>query len=64
MANIGLEQTRHDGTREQPLITSGDDVANVARFLGPGAQTYSAAQVIDYLLADVKAAAAVTSPPL
>ncbi|MDY7108245.1 MAG: nitronate monooxygenase [Planctomycetota bacterium] len=56
MGNIGLEQRRGDGSRELPLVTSGDDVADVARFLEPGAQTYSAARVIEYLLADVKAA--------
>ena len=36
LANIGLAQTRR-GDLEKPLITSGDDVANVARFLKPGA---------------------------
>jgi hypothetical protein len=32
------------------LVTAGDDVANVARFLPPGADTYGAADVISYLL--------------
>ena len=32
MASVGLGQVRPDGTRELPLITSGDDVATVARF--------------------------------
>lgn len=52
MANIGLGQTQRSGEVELPLITSGDDVADVARFLKPGAQTYTAADVIDYLLSD------------
>jgi nitronate monooxygenase len=52
MANIGLGQTQRGGEREKPLITSGDDVADVARFLEPGASSYSAADVIAYLLRD------------
>jgi nitronate monooxygenase len=53
LANIGLGQVR--GTEGQetelPLVTSGDDVAEVARFLTDGKSTYSAADVVDYLLA-------------
>jgi nitronate monooxygenase len=58
MANIGLGQVRGEGgvERELPLVTSGDDVAEVARFLKPGATTYSAADVVEYLLRDVAAA--------
>jgi nitronate monooxygenase len=52
MANIGLGQTQRDGAIEKPLITSGDDVADVARFLKPGETTYSAGDVIDYLMRD------------
>jgi nitronate monooxygenase len=61
MANIGLGQVQKNGEIEKPLITSGDDVETVARFLKPGAPTYSAQDVIDYLLADVEAAVAVDS---
>jgi hypothetical protein len=50
MANIGLGQIQPDGAVELPLITSGDDVAGVRRFLKPGAVRYTAADVIDYLL--------------
>ncbi len=53
MTNIGLGQIRRDGAREKPLITSGDDVAHVARFLRPGQTTYTAADVVAYLMADV-----------
>lgn len=49
MANIGLGQVR-DGEAELPLITSGDDVAEVARFLKPGATTYRAADVVEQLM--------------
>ncbi len=50
MANIDLGQFQRGSDLEKPLITSGDDVANVARFLKPGATSYSAADVIEYLL--------------
>ena len=53
MANIGLGQTKRDGTREPILVTSGDDVADVARFLQDGATSYTAANVIEYLLGGV-----------
>lgn len=50
MTNIGLGQVQRDGSEEPPLLTAGDDVAAVARFLPPGATSYSAGDVIDYLL--------------
>lgn len=52
LANIGMGQVRgeSDGGIELPLVTSGDDVVEVARFLKSGAATYSAAAVIDSLL--------------
>jgi NAD(P)H-dependent flavin oxidoreductase YrpB (nitropropane dioxygenase family) len=53
MASIDLGQTQKSGEPELPLVTSGDDVAEVARFLKPGAVTYSAADVVDYLLQDI-----------
>ncbi|MEO8055968.1 MAG: nitronate monooxygenase [Acidobacteriota bacterium] len=49
MADIGLPQTR-GGLAEKTLVTSGDDVADVARFLRPGATSYSAADVVVRLL--------------
>jgi nitronate monooxygenase len=55
MANIGLGQIRRGGEQEKPLITSGEDVANVARFLKPGACSYRTVDVIEYLLRDTKA---------
>ncbi len=53
MANIGLGQVQREGGLEKPLITSGDDVAEVARFLKGDATSYGAADVIEYLLGDV-----------
>jgi nitronate monooxygenase len=49
MANIGLGQIRPEGP-EQALLTAGDDVMNLARFLPSGANSYSAADVIHRLL--------------
>ena len=55
MSSIDLGQIQKSGEPELPLVTSGDDVADIARFLRPGAETYTAADVIDYLLRDVVA---------
>ena len=49
MANIGLGQLRPDGP-EGALLTAGDDVANLARFLPAGSDSYRAADVIRWLL--------------
>ena len=49
MADIGIGQTR-GGIVEKTLVTSGDDVADVARFLRPGETSYSAADVLARLL--------------
>jgi NAD(P)H-dependent flavin oxidoreductase YrpB (nitropropane dioxygenase family) len=53
LAGIGLGQVQKSGEPELPLITSGDDVARVARFLKPGADSYTAADVVEYLLRDI-----------
>jgi nitronate monooxygenase len=50
LSNIGHPQIRKDGTVEPPLVTVGDDLKNVARFLRPGRTTYTAAEVIESLL--------------
>ena len=55
MANIGLSQLHRNGEREKPLITSGNDVEDVARFVREGALCYTASDVIEYLLRDVDA---------
>lgn len=54
LGNIGLGQVMPDGSIEKPLITSGDDVAQVARFLRPGALSYRAIDVIQQILPDVQ----------
>jgi nitronate monooxygenase len=50
MADIGIGQMRAGGIVERTLVTSGDDVADIARFLRPGATSYSAADVVRRLL--------------
>jgi nitronate monooxygenase len=53
LASIDMGQIQKNGEPELPLVTSGDDVKRVARFLKPGADSYTAADVVDYLLRDV-----------
>lgn len=50
LANIGLAQLRNDGTVEPALITVGDDLNTIAKFLAPGQTSYGAADVVDNLL--------------
>ena len=50
LANIGLAQVQRNGSTERALLTAGDDVATVARFLAPGAQSYSARDVVEHML--------------
>jgi nitronate monooxygenase len=49
MADIGYGQVRDTGAVEQPLLTSGDDLAKIGVF-AQGRLEYSANDVIDYLL--------------
>ncbi len=50
LADIGAGQVRKGGSRELPLLTSGDDLATVTRLLRPGRSTYGAADVLAFLL--------------
>lgn len=49
---VGLGQVRSEADHELALMTAGDDVANVARFLKPGCDSYSAAEVMRQLLGE------------
>ena len=49
MANVGQAQLQKTGFTETPILTSGDDVIMVTRFLKDGATSYSAKQVLDFL---------------
>jgi len=50
MANIGYPQARNGKYIEQPLITSGNDLTGIARFLSPGTSTYTASDVVAKLM--------------
>ena len=50
IANIGHPQIQRNGDVEGELITSGDDVSHVARFVPEGRDGYRAIDVIRYLL--------------
>lgn len=49
LANIGMAQSRADGSVEPPLLTSGDELQSIGRFLA-GRTRYSATDVIRWLL--------------
>ena len=53
VANIGLGQIHSGHESELPLLTAGDQVANLAQFLKPGCDSYTAADVIRHLLDEV-----------
>lgn len=55
IANVGLPQIQRNGEVEGILITSGDDATRVSRFAPEGSTSYSASNVIDYLLEGVPA---------
>ena len=49
-ATAGFPQRRKDGYVEQPIITSGDDLVAAGQFLKEGKSSYSAEDVVRYLL--------------
>lgn len=49
-ATIGLGQTLDDGTCELPIVTAGDHLHDITRFLANGQSSYSAADVIRCVL--------------
>ena len=50
---VDYGQVRHSGELEPPLVTAGDDAAQIHRFLKPGRSSYSADDVLDRLLGTV-----------
>jgi nitronate monooxygenase len=50
LANIGYQQKRNGKREEYGLITAGDDLVTVGRFLKPGRTEYCAADVVEQLL--------------
>jgi nitronate monooxygenase len=63
MANIGMPQIKKNGTLELPLITCGDDLVEIGRFLAPGAASYTAADVIRILLEGADKQASTVAAP-
>ena len=52
MANIGLPQVRAEGKVELPLVTCGDDLQSIVQVVGKDRESYTASEVIDYLLGE------------
>jgi len=50
MSNVGFGQIRADGLADGTLLTAGNDVAHIARYLPPGQDSYTAADVMHHLL--------------
>jgi nitronate monooxygenase len=55
VANIGMPQHRANGYCEPTLVTMGNDLTGLGRFLSEGREGYSAASVIGQLLTGVQA---------
>lgn len=51
-ATVGLGQMRTGNDSELALLTSGNDVAQIARLVKPGRETYTAVEVIELLLGE------------
>jgi NAD(P)H-dependent flavin oxidoreductase YrpB (nitropropane dioxygenase family) len=58
VGTIGLPQVNSENISGLPLVTAGNEVANVARFVPPGRDSYTAADVIRLLLGKMSSAAA------
>ena len=52
VSNVGHPQIQKDGRAEKPLLTCGDDLAQIARFVPEGRTSYTARDVIEKLLGD------------
>ncbi|NWK56660.1 nitronate monooxygenase [Verrucomicrobiaceae bacterium N1E253] len=52
MANIGMPQRRKGGVEELPLLTSGYNLTAIKEIVKPGKETYSASEVVDFLLGE------------
>jgi nitronate monooxygenase len=51
LVNVGHPQIQKDGALEKALLTAGDDLAEIARFIPDGQMSYTAKDVLDALLA-------------
>ncbi len=50
LSTAGFPQTRKDGYVEEPIITSGDDLVSAGQFVRAGKTSFSAEDVVRYLL--------------
>jgi hypothetical protein len=50
MAAVGQGQVQKNGDHELPLVTSGDDLERIGRFVRQFGSEYSARDVVAYLL--------------
>lgn len=48
-ATAGFAQRRKDGYVEPPIVTAGDELLNIGKYLKQGQSSYSAKDVLDYL---------------
>jgi len=48
-ATAGYPQHRKDGYVERPIVTAGEGLADIGKYLGPGRAGYTARDVLDYL---------------
>lgn len=51
LGSIGLGQKLSDGSSEPVLITAGESLSSVLKFIPPGKNTYSAADVLTHMMA-------------
>ena len=61
-ATVGFGQVRSETEEELALVTAGNEVSNIARFLEPGRDSYTAADVIRCLLGSLRAATTGVTP--
>jgi NAD(P)H-dependent flavin oxidoreductase YrpB (nitropropane dioxygenase family) len=53
-ATAGFANTRSNGYVEPPIVTSGDDLVNIWQIVPEGQSSYTAADVVEYLLQGVR----------
>jgi hypothetical protein len=61
VGTIGLPQVNSGSISGLPLLTAGNEISNVAKFLKPGRDSYTAADVVQLLLDKTETASA---PPV
>ncbi len=53
LADIGLQQVRRDGSEEPGMVTTGDDLNSILRFLPANESSYTAATVVETLISQL-----------